>query len=286
MRQVSSIEQDTSQIETVEDLTDVFESIASTQVAKIRSKVELSKEFFNMLWEKYSLLRADPKSQITQRERKDNGRLAFVVISAEAGLSGDIDLRLIEMVLSDYDPKTTDIIVLGSHGAQQLLQHGISYKRYFKVPETDDYVDVGPVIEAVKPYKQATIYYEEYISIGVQGVKKMDLIESIQTLSKDHDDDPNVISEKDTIFEPSLDEIADNMEQAMMSLAFSQAILESSLAQDASRFNAMAAAKKRAIELLHYYTLELHRTKRARSDRQLREVIISIKRKRHAKEVA
>jgi len=284
MRQTSSIQQDTQEIGTVEDLTDVFESIASTQVAKIKNKVEISKEFFNLLFAKYGSLRADPGSWITQRTRQDNGRNAFVVISAEAGLSGDIDQRLVEMVLGDYDPKTTDLIVLGSHGAQQLLQRGVSYQRYFRVPETDSYVDVTPVINTIMPYKQTTIYYEEYQSLGSQGIKKLDLIKSIQALSQDVDKNQEIISEKDTIFEPSLEDIADNMEQAMMSLALSQAILESSLAQDASRFNAMAAAKKRAIELLHYYTLELHRTKRAQSDRRLREVMISLKRKRRERE--
>ena len=284
MRQASAIQKDTSEIGTVEDLTDVFESIASTQVAKIKSKVEISKEFFNLLWVKYSSLRADPDSQITQRSRQDNGKNVFIVISAEAGLSGDIDQRLVEMVLNDYDPKTTDLIVLGSHGAQQLLQRGVSYQRYFRVPQTDSYVDVSPVIEAVLPYRHATIYYEEYLSLGSQGIKKMDLIQSIRSLSEDVDQSQDIISEQDTIFEPSLEQIADNMEVAMMSLAFSQAILESSLAQDASRFNAMAAAKKRAIELLHYYNLELHRSKRAQSDRRLREVMISLKRKKQVRD--
>jgi F0F1-type ATP synthase gamma subunit len=70
------------------------------------------------------------------------------------------------------------------------------------------------------------------------------------------------------------------MEEAMMSLAFSQAILESSLAQSASRFNAMAAAKKLAFELIMLHKLEFHRAKRSESDRRLREVLIGIKKKK------
>jgi F0F1-type ATP synthase gamma subunit len=68
----------------------------------------------------------------------------------------------------------------------------------------------------------------------------------------------------------------------MMTLALSQTILESSLAQAASRFNAMAVAKKRAGELLADFTLEFHRAKRSESDRRLREILISIKKKRRA----
>jgi F-type H+-transporting ATPase subunit gamma len=279
MRRASTIEKESEQIVTVEDLTGVFESIASTQVAKVKSKVELSKEFFQLLWKRYTSIRIDPGSRITNRDLAENqDRKAFIIISAEAGLSGDIDQRLIETMLQSYDSKDTDIVVLGTHGATQLKQRGIPFIRYFQVPESDQYIDVSPVIEAVMPYPRIIVYYEEYVSLGVQEIKTIDLISSMQEMSEDVDDD--VMTAQDTIFEPSLDEIADQMEMTMMTLALSQTILESSLAQAASRFNAMAVAKKRAGELLSDYRLEFHRAKRSESDRRLREVMVSLKKKK------
>lgn len=285
MRRASAIEKDADEINTVQDLTGVFESLASTQVAKVKGKVELSKEFFRLLWARYSSMRVDPSARITERALGDeDGKKAFVIISAEAGLSGDIDQRLVETMMQDYDPITTDIIVLGSHGANQLSQRGIHYKRFFQVPESDHYIDVSPVIKAVLPYSQVIVYYEEYVSLGVQNIKSIDLISSMRDMSEEAQED--AMTAADTIFEPSLDDIADEMESTMMTLALSQTILESSLAQAASRFNAMAVAKKRAIELLALFTLEFHRSKRSESDRRLREVLISIKKKRKHKKVA
>jgi len=284
MRRASAIQKESMQIETVENLTGVFESIASTKVAKIKSKVELSKEFFDLLWKRYSSIRIDPRSRITHRnDPEKNPKKVFVIISAEAGLSGDIDQRLIETMLKDYDRATTDIIVLGTHGANQLKQARIPYIRYFQVPPSEGYIDVSPVIEAISNYSKITVYYEEYVSLGVQGIKKIDLYSSIREMSEKADPDEDIITAQDTIFEPSLEEIADLMELAMMTLAFSQAILESSLAQDASRFNAMATAKKRAWELMNYYKLDYHRAKRSENDRRSREVMISLKKKKHAK---
>jgi F-type H+-transporting ATPase subunit gamma len=282
MRRPSAIQQEALQMSTLEDLTGVFESLASTQVAKVKGKVELSKEFFRLLWIRYSSIRIDPASRITNREpgdgRSDN---VFVIISAEAGLSGNIDQRLIETMIVDYNPKTTDIIVLGTHGANQLQQRGIAFSRYFQVPPTDKYIDVSPVIAAIMPYSGVTVYYEEYISLGDQGIKKIDLISTMKELSGD-DGEPAIAIE-DTIFEPSLDEIADQMEVTMMTLTLSQTILESSLAQAASRFNAMIVAKKRAGELLGDYMLEYHRAKRSESDRSLREVMTTLKKKQRMK---
>jgi F-type H+-transporting ATPase subunit gamma len=285
MRRASTIEKETIQITTIEDLTGVFESIASTQVAKVKNKVEVSGEFFQLIWSRYRSIRIDPASRITSRKLGDeSGRKVFVIISAEAGLSGDIDLRLIETMMQSYDPKTTDIIVLGSHGANQLTQRGIEFKRFFKVPETDKYINVDPVIEAVAPYSQIIVYYEEYVSLGVQEIKSIDLISRMRSLGEADEVDEAIMTAEDTIFEPSLDEIADRMEMTMMTIALSQAILESNLAQAASRFNSMAVAKKRATELLFDYRLEYHRAKRSESDRRLREVMVSIKKKKaHAR---
>jgi F-type H+-transporting ATPase subunit gamma len=280
MRKASIIQKDQGGIETIRDLTGVFESIASTQVAKIKDKTQMSQDFFQLLWSKYSSIRVDPKSQIANKQ-KGNDKKVFVVVSAEGGLSGDIDQRLIEAMMQDYDKNNTDVVVLGTHGANQLHDRGVPYIRFFKIPETDTYIDVSPIIDSIADYSKITVYYEQYVSLGVQDIKKIDLQTSIQTMSKNADDSEDIITERDTIFEPSLEEIADMMERGMMSLAFSQVILDSGLAQSASRFNAMAGAKKRAFELIALYNLEYHRSKRGENDRRLREVLTAIKKKKH-----
>jgi len=280
MRRPNVIEKEAASIETLRDLTNVFESLASTQVAKVKTKAELSKRFFHLLWEHYSAIRIDPKKRITSRVENGNGRKVMVLISAEGGLSGDLDQRMIENMQAEYTPSDTDIVVLGSHGAGQLTQRGIPYIRFFQVPESDRYIDVTPVIQAVLPYSHISVYYEEYLSLGEQEVRKIDLISRIKTLSVGANE--YVITDRDTIFEPSLDEIANEMETMMMSLALSQTILESGLAQAASRFNAMTVAEDRAGELLTEYKMEYHRAKRAENDRRLREVLVGMKKKKRA----
>ena len=279
MRRASAIEKEAKEINTIQDLTGIFESLASTQVAKVKNKVELSTDFFKLLWKRYSSIRIDPTNRITNRPlAAADAKQAYIIISAEAGLSGEIDQRLIENMLQSYNPETTDIIVLGSHGANQLTQIGVPYVRFFKVPESDHYIDVSPVIDAILPYRKTIVYFEEYESLSVQNIRSIDLVSSMKDMSEDVDDD--IMTAANTIFEPSLNEIADQMEITMMKLALSQTILESSLAQAASRFNAMAVAKKRAGELIDDYMLEFHRAKRSESDRQMREVMISLKKKR------
>lgn len=279
MRRSNLIEKDIASIGTLKDLTNVFESLASTQVAKVKNKAQLSQEFFELLWKRYTAIRIDPKKRITTRhDVGTNERKVLVLISAEAGLSGDLDMRMVETMQENYDKSNTDIVVLGSHGASLLNQRGIPYIRFFQIPETDSYIDVNPVIEAIKSYSEIIVYYEEYISLGQQEVRSINLVSRMADMSDEVEE--GVITDMDTIFEPSIDEIADEMEETMMSLALSQTILQSGLAQSASRFNAMTVAEDRASEMLGDYKLEFHRAKRSESDRRLREVLVSIKKKR------
>ncbi|MFI5240572.1 MAG: F0F1 ATP synthase subunit gamma [Candidatus Saccharimonadia bacterium] len=284
MQKASAIQIQLDEIITIEELTDVFESLSSTQIAKIKDKVELSTKFFERLWQVYSALRVDPTSQMTYvRPISEGKNQVFVMITAESGLNGDIDDRLINAVLNDFKPEETDIICIGQHGAGQLRQRRIKYTNYFAVPVSENYVDVSPILEAVAPYPEITVYYESYASLGKQEIKKINLISSVREMSADVDPDKQLITGADTVFEPSLDVIVDQMEITMVGLALSQVILMSSLAQYASRFNAMVLAKRRALEMLLDYRLDYYRAKRYENDKRLREMLVGVKKKRRAR---
>lgn len=277
MRRANIIEKDITSIGTLKNLTNVFESLASNQVAKVKHRAGLGHDFFQMIWKYYTAIRVDPKKRLLNRP-ETNGRTVFILISAEAGLSGDLDVRTIDAMQKKYSPETTDIIVLGSHGANQLSQREIPYIKFFQTPESDGFINVEPIINIVKDYSRIVVYYAEYISLGQQEVRTVDLLSQIQEMGENFEE--GVITDDDTIFEPSLNEIALRMEATMMNLALSQTILQSKLAQAASRFNAMTVAEDRASELLGDYKLEFHRAKRSENDKRLREVLVGIKKKR------
>ena len=278
MRRASVILSEMEQIITIKNLTGVFESISSTHIAKVKSKAEISASFFDRLWKLYTQALNTSDTRFGEHNR-GNGRAAYVMISAEGGLSGDIDQRLIETVLNDYDVKTTDLIVIGEHGASQLMRRGVSYKYAFSVPSSEIYVDVGPILQIISEYTQVRVYYEYYVSLGAQEIKQIDLVSQLQSMSNDIPIESEM-TDINTVFEPSREAIVDQMERMMMGLAFSQVILESGLAQDASRFNAMVFAKKRSSDLVNEYSLDFHRSKRSESDRRLREVMTGLKKKK------
>ncbi len=256
-------------------LTSIFESIASMKIAQIKNQVQLSQKFFDELWHIYSQIRVDgqfrfgrdPKQPVIDRE-------LFIVITAEGGFSGDIDQKLIQVMSQQYNATKNEIIVIGHHGAIQLAQIGISFKRYFKMPAQDKNFNVLPLAEEIQQYKNTTIFYQTYVSLLVQDVKRLSLGSAIEERSREAAGGKgDFISDANYIFEPSTFAVVDHLERSMVQITLGQLILESKLAQYASRFQAMSLAHDKADDSLHDVHRLYNQAKRAVKDERLKEVI-------------
>jgi F-type H+-transporting ATPase subunit gamma len=269
------ISQEASQVGTVSELTGVFESIASMRIGKIKDRVQKSQLFFAELWKIYTQLRVDPTERLSGKNgpKRDKPNV-YLALTSEGGLSGDIDQRIVKTVLDNLDPKTTDLIVIGAHGATQFVQNHAKIKRYFRLPDVDQAIDVSPIVDELLGYKQPTVWFQRYVSLSVQDVGRIDLLGRVRALGSDSKSDSGeVISPREYLFEPSVDDVVRYLESVMMEIALSQVILESRLAQYASRFTAMSAAKKRAKDLQVSLVMAYNRAKRGEADDRIKEIV-------------
>ncbi|CAN5705672.1 ATP synthase F1 subunit gamma [soil metagenome] len=281
MRHPSEIHRDEVAMGTLLELTGAFEGIASMRIAQIKTQVLQATQFFNELWGIYSQLRVSPIFGFgrgsTNKEIID--KELFIIITAEGGFSGDIDQKLIKLMLRSYNAEKNDIIVIGHHGAIQLAQRGVSYKKYYKLPKKDQNINVTPIIREVQKYKTASVFYQQYVSLMVQDVKRIELSSAVAQKGKqaEEEEEEDIISEANYIFEPSAYDVVDHLESTMMQVAISQLILDSKLAQYASRFRAMSASHERADEAKDELHLMYNRARRAIKDQRLKEIINGIK---------
>src|SRR5438270_13263755 len=105
MKRPNEIEQDEQSMATLVELTSVFEGIASMRIAQIKNQVLQSTKFFNELWEIYSQLRVDSLFSFG-REKSDANVIdkeLYIIITAEGGFSGDIDQKLVQLMLQSFD---------------------------------------------------------------------------------------------------------------------------------------------------------------------------------------
>jgi ATP synthase F1 gamma subunit len=288
MKKPNELIRDESSMATLVELTSAFEGIASMRIAQTKDRVLQSTKFFNEIYDIYRQLRVGSGFNYGRTEKNPRGvvdKELFIIITAEGGLSGDIDFKVINTLLKMYNKDRNDIIVIGHHGAIQLAQRGIEYKKYFKLPIRDQNINAMPVIRIAQAYKSTQIIYQEYVSLMDQQVKSIPLLTAVQQKVGTNEDLNKTISDANYIFEPDTHTVTAHLENSMMQIAISQCILSSKLAQYASRFKAMTASHHRADEERSNIHLALNSSKRAIKDERLKEIINGIKKIKHERRV-
>ena len=265
---------------TIVSLTSAFESLSSMRIMQTKKKVLISNEFFDEVWNVYKQIRVDVMFNFgRQYEEPSNNREVLILVTAPSGLTGDIDQRLVNKLKKYYDADKIDIIVIGKHGAQQLDQAKIKYNKYFELPKKD-YINVEPLIAEIKKYAKSRVYYQSYISLSQQDIIDVDVSDAISSMGKIADIETvgnEMITEKNYIFEPSTYAVTAYLETAILRLMLTQFIYDSRLAQLASRFRAMSAAKERSTEAMGELHLAFSKAKRALVDVRLRESTAALK---------
>ncbi len=279
MKRPNEIEREERAMATLVELTSVFEGIASMRIAQIKNQVLQATQFFDELWSIYSQLRVSTYFGFgrSNQEAEVIDKELYILITAEGGFSGDIDQKLIHLMLKSYNKENNEIIVIGHHGAIQLAQRGISYEKYFKLPTKDQNINVTPIIKEVQRYRTTTVFYQEYKSLMVQEVKSIELSNAVQQKGQSSETSQEYITEANYIFEPSSYDVVDHLERSMMQIAMSQLILNSKLAQYASRFRAMSASHTRADEAKGELHLLFNRSRRGIKDERLKEIVNGLK---------
>jgi ATP synthase F1 gamma subunit len=275
MRLLSDISGEREAMSTIVELTSAFEGIASMRIAQIKNQVQSSEKFFGELWKIYSQIRVD---ELFHFGRSQSGvdvieKELLILITAQGSFSGDIDQKLVDLALSYYQSQRNDIVVIGHHGAVQLAQMGIPYLKSYNLPDQDRNINVMPLVAEVQKYASAQVYYQAYVSLTNQDVRRIKLSTAVAERGKNISGDEEIISEQNYIFEPSTFEVIDHLERSMMQIALSEVILESKLAQYASRFRAMSVAHDKADDSFTGLNTLYSRSKRLLKDERLKEVI-------------
>lgn len=277
MRRPPEIAAEETTMRTIVGLTSAFEGLASMRIMQSKNKVAQAKKYYDDLWQIYSQIRVGNMFQFGRSEFEEPlDKELYILITAPGGLMGDIDQRLIRLMKETYDASKHDIIVIGRHGALQLGQSEIPYKAYYKLPDGDT-INVDPLMREVRKYRNATVFYQTYVSLTKQEVNKIDLNTIIKSRSAPIKEGSEVITEGTYIFEPSTYAVVAHFERSMVRMMVSELIFDSRLAQFASRFRAMGAAKERSVEETNNLHIEFNRAKRGIVDQRLKEITAGLK---------
>ena len=280
MRRPLEIKSEEQSMRTIVSLTSAFESLSSMKIMQTKNQVLISNQFFDEVWNIYKQIRVDVMFNFgRQAGESPIDREILILITAQGGLTGDIDQRLIKRFRAYYNTEQHDVLVIGHHGAAQLEQAKIHYIQAFDMPK-GAYINVEPLVNIIKKYRSSRVFYQNYISLSQQEIKDVDLGVVVSSKGKIADlevVDEEKITEKNYIFEPNAYAVTAHLESSVLRLTLAQFIYDSRLAQLASRFRAMTAAKERSIETANDLHVQYSRARRALVDVRLKESLAGLK---------
>lgn len=239
-------------------LTQAYQEHAIVQINLARFSVVSSREFMEELAEiffnvktSYELylkaLKSSNSKYYTDKLEK-NGREVIILLSSNGKFYGDLVTKVSRMFIEEARNKNVDLVIVGREGKSFYDDNGLKKPyAYFEIPDTNIKLEaLKPLIDAIIPYKKATIFYGKFNNIITQ--------EPVQSsLTGDIQGEKNNKPQENFLFEPSVEKIMEFFEGQIFSMLLSQTVNEGKLARFASRIKAMESAQnnlQRQLDLL------------------------------------
>lgn len=204
----------------------------------------------------------------------------YVVITSDRGLAGAYNANIIKMLtrVVSEDRKNgvgSQIIIIGKRGAQFLrrIEHVDIIAAYSEFGDHPTANDIRPILDTIMAaYRDAhtdevRLLYTEHKSNIVQEARQLNLLPAI---FDDESSEEQVLS--DVTFEPSVQEVLDNVTERLLEVQIWQALLESIASEHSMRMLSMKNATDNASDIIDDLTLEFNTARQAKITQELAEI--------------
>ncbi len=204
----------------------------------------------------------------------------YVVITSNRGLAGAYNANIIKILTraATEDKKAgikTEVIIVGRRGAQFLrrveyIEVLAAYDDFGDQPTAND---IRPILDTmVTAYRDAKadevrLLYTEHTSNIVQVAKSLAILPA--TFNDEESDEQGL---SDVTFEPSVQEVLDNVTERLLEVQIWQALLESIASEHNMRMLSMKNATDNATDIIADLTLEFNTARQAKITQELAEI--------------
>lgn len=223
----------------IRDMISSYEEISAMRMRRVKHNVLREREFLSGLNTAFGYVtyayNKFTHSTLTKRKSilNTNGKTALVLLSANAGLYGDVIRQTFELFARDAASSTADIYISGILGAK-LFREKFANKRFTFLESTDvpNQANIKAFVSAVSSYSNIVVYHGAFKTLLNQIPTRTFVTGKVFELagSASQTDTP-----KEFIFEPDVESVAEYFEKQILALLLEQAIGESNLSKSASR---------------------------------------------------
>lgn len=227
--------------------------------------------------------RVDPK-RFPLLDSRDDGDRVLVVLTADKGLCGAFNSHIVRrmtafMAESSRENQGVRLVTLGNRGHIHCKRRDIAVERHFPgIMAHTTHDDASRVTEFLsqlfleEKIRDISFLYTAFASASRQEITLKTLF-PIRCRWSEGEDDENETEDRDTIYEPSAEEVfAVTLPRFLESRIF-QLLMESQASEHAARMIAMDLASRNASDMIQSLTLTLNKVRQASITNELLEII-------------
>lgn len=265
-------------VESTKKITKAMELVATSKLRKTRNQLEQSKPYYTnvalMTAEILANCKGDNDS-VYLIENNDVKKDVYVVIASSLGLCGGYNANIFKEIKDVIKPDDY-VYSIGSKATSYLTKNhqGITDSKYESLSTTFNFKDIINLVnELTRMYREKEI--RKIRIVYTEFVNNLTFKPRIVTLLPiDPDDFDHIeISKKATLFEPSSQEVLDNLIPMYLQAVIYGYVIESSTSENAARRISMENATDNADELTEQLLLKYNQARQTAITNEISEIV-------------
>jgi len=266
-------------------ITSAMKMVSAAKLKRAQDAITQMRPYAEKLQEILGNLSASlDLSENALSEDRGNARLLVIVVTSNRGLAGafnnNIIKRVNQLVLEEYPSSDVKILGLGKKGKDAFKRSDMLYSS----PETDGIGDIfaeltfgnaGNIAQMATQgfldgkYDKVVVVYNSFVNAATQAVKVEQMLPTATTAPTAGQTTTNV----DYIFEPSKEEIVEELIPKSLKIQLFKALLDSHASEHGARMTAMHKATDNAGALKKSLTLSYNKARQAAITSEILEIV-------------
>ena len=280
METMRDIKRRIGSIENTQKITRAMKMVASAKLRKAQNKAERARPFFRKTRSiLYNVVNntVDIQDHPLLVKHEGAGRHLYIIISADRGLCGAYNNRIIKKFEQNYDEKEDESLLIIGKNARNYFKRR-DYNIISEYVQIDDYPDFNfahQISEEVislftsEIVDKVSVIYTHFNSAISQETKIVQLL----PVSAPEELEKEAKNRVDYIYEPSPREIMDILLPRYVHNLMYSFLLESKASEFGARMTAMDSATENAGEIIEELTLSYNRARQAQITREITEIV-------------
>ncbi len=271
-------------VKTTRQVTSAMKMVSAAKLKKAQDAILQIRPYAEKLHQILTSLSASLENaeDSVYTQHRNPEKVLVILITSNRGLCGgfntNVSKKAIELVVTKYNQQhllgKVDFICLGKQGERQLKHRGIKVvENKNEIFDSLTFENVSEIASEIMKafaggvYDRVEIVYNQFKNAAVQ-IQTTEQFLPVE-MNKEEEQNTNF----DFIYEPSKEEIIQELIPRSLKIQFYKALLDSHAAEHGARMTAMHQATDNASELLRDLTLQYNKARQATITGEILEIV-------------